>query len=51
MTSLSHIRGYSNSDSHKLYDTWKDVESFRRSDVIQYVHHILTLYLTYGTLG
>ena len=32
------------------HDTWKNVEGSRRSDIIQYVHHMLTSYSTHGTL-
>ena len=38
------------SNSHKSWDTWKDIEGFRRSNVIQHVYCMLTSCLTYGTL-
>ena len=50
MISLSHIRWYGDSDSDKSHNAWKDIEGSRRSNIIQHVHHMLTSYLTYGTL-
>jgi len=41
MTSLGHTsvtsNDNSNSDSHRLRDTGKDIEYFRKNDVIQHV--------------
>ena len=35
--------------SHRTQE--KEVESFRKSNIIQYVHHMLTSYLIHGCLG
>ena len=38
-------------DDHRSQDIGKGVEGPRRGNIIQYVHHILALYLTHGHLG
>jgi len=49
--SRCHTAGHIRWHSHKLHDTWKDVEHSGRDDVIQCVDHMLILRHTHGHLG